>query len=490
MSHEYVRAPGSGQVHRAQAAYDPNQIYTLQSIEAIQNWVDHEANNMETNHTLHSTYTLQNNQFNGYERMYSSAGESDLKSANDCLIHSLLTAISSLFRKLSRDNRNQIAFAFRRVVFVELLNREGNNTPYGFTSQTIIDMKDRLPSTNYLTDDEMKYLLNRYNFNVYIYGPAQSLHSYSWRLIQSSQDDNSPLILLYNSGNFHFESIRNPNGDQYLFTLDFISKFQSIKNFIPQHIVNLHSTKLPCNFSKFDIIQHNTTRKIYMVYNIVLNKNENKCEGIIVFELTREVLTQLINELNTTHAIGDIIDNLFLSMVGNINKIINILNTENLYKFIKHANNRNELIEYLVQLLKDHPINVSPAATAKPLTVSPAATTASSTALTSTKAPESPAAGDPKSPSTAPTSVLEAPPAKTTYIAKPLVSPQKTPAASSESSTQMIIKKPTTIYKATLNNDGSVKIYNTDGNELKYTVTATAENTPLTFTVTQIIPSK
>ena len=72
-------------------------------------------------------------------------------------------------------------------------------------------------------------------------------------------------------------------------------------------------------------------------------------------------------------------------------------------------------------------------------------------------------------------------------VAQPLLQQQQTTHA--ESSTQITIQKPTTTYTATLNDDRSVKIYNTDGNELKYTVTAAAENTPLTFTVKQIIPS-
>jgi hypothetical protein len=60
-----------------------------------------------------------------------------------------------------------------------------------------------------------------------------------------------------------------------------------------------------------------------------------------------------------------------------------------------------------------------------------------------------------------------------------------TPAASY---TQISIAQQPTIYKATLNNDGSVKIYNTDGNEVNYDITEN-RNTPLTFTVKQIIPS-
>ena len=77
------------------------------------------------------------------------------------------------------------------------------------------------------------------------------------------------------------------------------------------------------------------------------------------------------------------------------------------------------------------------------------------------------------------------PPAVPPAVAQSLVNRQTTPAASS---TQISIAQQPTIYKATLNNDGSVKIYNTDGNEVNYNITEN-RNTPLTFTVKQIIPS-
>ena len=82
------------------------------------------------------------------------------------------------------------------------------------------------------------------------------------------------------------------------------------------------------------------------------------------------------------------------------------------------------------------------------------------------------------------------PPVGNTSIPQSLVNPINTPSASSELSlsTQIINQKPTTIYKATLNPNGTVKIYNTDGNEVNYDITEN-RNTPLTFTVKQIMPS-
>jgi hypothetical protein len=496
MSHEYVRAPGPGQVHRAQAAYDPNQIYTLQSIEAIQNWVDHEANSMKYDlNDLRVIAKLQDtsvNAFKGFERMHSSAGQVDSQSANDCLIHSLLTAISPIFRKLDSSNKNIIAYNFRRIVLLTLLKNEPeNNLPYGFTTETITDMKERIPSTNFLTDEEMKYLLNRYRFNVYIYGPARILPAklpaklparnlqYSWRLIQSSQDNNSPLILLYNHGNIHFESIRNPKGDKYLFTLNDIASFQSIKDFIPQHIVNLHSKKSPCKFSKYDIIQHNQTQKIYMVYQIGFNEGNSNCKTLIVFELTPEVIALITTELAKNHSIANIINNVYDFATN----IFNISDTINSYTSIKYANTP-EILQNFIQSLTTSPSAAFPEASPIVLSESPSTVATAASHVNLTAATLAPPAATEASPAIPPAASSTE---TVSLTAQPLLQRSNTPAALSASSTQIIIA-PTITSSATINLDGTVTITTANGS-INYDITEN-RNTPLTFTVKQIIPSK
>jgi hypothetical protein len=71
--------------------------------------------------------------------------------------------------------------------------------------------------------------------------------------------------------------------------------------------------------------------------------------------------------------------------------------------------------------------------------------------------------------------------------AQPLLQRSNTPAALSASSTQIIIA-PTITSSATINLDGTVTITTANGS-INYDITEN-RNTPLTFTVKQIIPSK
>ena len=190
-------------------------------------WINNEAINMIKNSQTPVVSTLleaelPNRKLSGFQRMRSSGNNFD------CLIHSFFTSINFNFRTLTENDKNTIATKFRRKVLVSLLNNDPENV-YGInyqvsaneTKKTVIS---EARNVTYLSEYHIRYLVNKYMINVYL---CQGV----WYLITPTGTDIVPsgdVIIMYNPGLGHFESVRNPKGDQYIFNIDFISEFVEV----------------------------------------------------------------------------------------------------------------------------------------------------------------------------------------------------------------------------------------------------------------------
>lgn len=110
---------GSGDVGAAKSFHDIEKYVKDESIRLKLN-MGLEANNTTVNTELSSVdepLPMKDEVSNDYQIIQSSGNE------NDCLVHSLLTALSPTFRTLDVNGKNTIASNFRRGILVALYDK-------------------------------------------------------------------------------------------------------------------------------------------------------------------------------------------------------------------------------------------------------------------------------------------------------------------------------------------------------------------------------
>jgi hypothetical protein len=185
--------------------------------------------------------------FNGFERMVSSSYK------NDCLIHSLLNALSPTFRKINLNNnedtdKNKIASYFRRTILPIIYNNQitGSNN----TKATKLRIQSELKKNGALDIDVAGVFSEKYNVNIFLKDRDNTINpgkNAIWYLLTPKAivkknatnkerttagllaQTSAPVILLYNPGKNHFEAIRDPTNNTYIFEYNLIQDWYAIE---------------------------------------------------------------------------------------------------------------------------------------------------------------------------------------------------------------------------------------------------------------------
>ena len=154
------------------------------------------------------------NGITNYQRMESSGDNLN------CLIHAVLTALSPTFRTLEKAGKDSIARYFRTVIAVEiykqLITRTGDQNG---------EFKDRLADLvrghGDLDVSIAGKLGEKYHFGVFL--RDRTTPATKWAFLgDTDQNAPTPFIMIYNPGESHFEAIRYPNSNTYLFPQQYL----------------------------------------------------------------------------------------------------------------------------------------------------------------------------------------------------------------------------------------------------------------------------
>ena len=209
--------------------------------------------------------------FNGFTRMYSSGNN------NDCLIHAIFNSLSSIFRQLSQNDKDTVADYFRRNVFTSII--EQSNDINGFDENQKKEMVAQLKSNAFLTDQHIKFIVNKYNINAYVFDLGRN-----WNLIRPITTKSDYVIIIYNPGAGHYESVKS-NNDFYLFSKAFIENFVGFENSNPNEIVeelkriNMIASKP--KFKEGDSIKYNNNTQ-YKVIKVEYDNTSNTYKYYII----------------------------------------------------------------------------------------------------------------------------------------------------------------------------------------------------------------
>jgi hypothetical protein len=278
---------------------EDEQLIQASSHDAIERWVSVKANSMEKREGATRTVKeLQSYQlpkeskdlFTGFERMVSSPNK------NDCLIHSLLTSLSATFRTLEKADKDSIASSFRREVLSSLLNKAKEDLPYRFTKRQMEEMLAETKSSGFLSDLHLRYLVNKYTFNVFFY-ELGAPRTDPWHLLMPYEgSETAPLILLYNPGQGHFEAVRDPKSEQYEFDLTLLKSFRDTSVFTDQGVVDRERGLQRCPFILWDVIKKKDTGELFVVVD--QEEQDGICTHQYVsnYTVNRQVLKQIVNK--------------------------------------------------------------------------------------------------------------------------------------------------------------------------------------------------
>ena len=144
-----------------------------------------------------------------YQRMSASANN------NNCLPHSLLTALSARFRALPQDGKDTVADMFRTHIMFKIVDQTFGQT------MNMNRQKSRyrnLTQGVFLTDVDLGKFLTRYN----LLGLVKEGDRYSLFNTAAAAAVIAPTngIFLANQGGGHYEPVRKQDGENYIFTSD------------------------------------------------------------------------------------------------------------------------------------------------------------------------------------------------------------------------------------------------------------------------------
>jgi hypothetical protein len=210
---------------------------------------------------------------NNYERMFSSGND------NDCLIHSILTAVSKSFRTLTKDDKDKIASYFRRTILVDIFNAIKTKKAAEKPGDDLKKLNDSIKELNedvFLDDFVAGQFGERYKLGILIRDRTDPITK--WNL---TGYDNSQYIMIHNPGKNHFEAIRynKTNENKYLFDIKELDTYFNLKN---------HNK---CEINGDPIIQGNVvlntvTTELYSVVEVTTVSNSCSQINVIPYETT------------------------------------------------------------------------------------------------------------------------------------------------------------------------------------------------------------
>ena len=153
-----------------------------------------------------------------FERISTGSG-----GVNDCLIYAFLQATCPNFRCLTSDNQKGFASNYRRQILIRIAPNTG---VYSRKRETDTDasFRDRqrgilarINSTGFLQDIEISILCEYYHIKILVFevlanasgNVSQSLVVYGG--VEGENRDDDLVYMIYNPGNFHFETVRTPD---------------------------------------------------------------------------------------------------------------------------------------------------------------------------------------------------------------------------------------------------------------------------------------
>lgn len=278
---------------------EDEQLIKASSSDAIERWIALKAkdmnkkegatkpiNTLKTEELPHDSKGI----FTGFQRMVSSPNK------NDCLIHSLLTSLSPTFRTLEKENKDLIASNFRREILWTLLNDSKDTLPYQFTKAHMDQMLAETRSYGFLSDLHLRYLVNKYTFNVFFY-ELGAPRTDPWHLLMPYDgSETAPLIFLYNPGRNHFEAVRDPITDNYIFDLNFLKPFRNITVFTNQSAVNKEKGLQRCPFIVWDVLKKKDTDELFVVVDQI--EQDGKCinQFVTAYTADKNLIKHIVNK--------------------------------------------------------------------------------------------------------------------------------------------------------------------------------------------------
>jgi len=243
-------------------------LYDMPLSDANETRIEKPLTNEEYPRPLNST---KQDLFKGFTRMYSSGNK------NDCLIHAIFNSLSGTFRQLSQNDKDKVADYFRRNVFTSII--EQSNDINGFDENQKKEMVAQLKSIEFLTDQHIKFIVNKYNINAYVFDLGRK-----WNLIRPITTKSDYVIIIYNPGKGHYESVKSNDG-VYIFSKAFIENFVGFENSNPNEMVDkLKRNNMIVSKSEFeegDSIKYNNNKQ-YKVIKVEYDNTSNTYKYYII----------------------------------------------------------------------------------------------------------------------------------------------------------------------------------------------------------------
>ena len=180
-----------------------------------------------------------------YQRMQSSGNE------NDCLVHSLLTALSPTFRTLDVNGKNTIASKFRREILVELYDKIIATKKTDIEKKESIKIKTELEGTVALDTVVAGQFGLEYHIGIFI-RDRDKTDTTPTKWLFMGDDKALSFIILYNPNGHHYEAVRKSNTGIYIFSKAIFEKWLKEKIKSETKIVN-------CVYAENDSLYINET---------------------------------------------------------------------------------------------------------------------------------------------------------------------------------------------------------------------------------------
>jgi hypothetical protein len=187
---------------------------------------------------------------------------------NDCLIHSILTSISGMYRTLDELEKKIIASYFRRYIFSNL------------------DRIDKavMESEELLTDTEAEIIANYYHLNIIILVNS-SRDEHMINHFRFFGDNHSDYIILHNNGGSHYSTVflNNKYTLEYRLGQELNEKYGEMAR---------GNEILRCKFNNGNKIQSKDKRKQFLVIS-------RKFDDISSYGGNKECVSITVNEINS-----------------------------------------------------------------------------------------------------------------------------------------------------------------------------------------------
>jgi hypothetical protein len=151
--------------------------------------------------------------FGNYERLHTSGNK------NDCLIHAVLGGVSSVFRRLPTNEKDEFADYFRRTVLPQT---------YGYKSdQAGIT---RLKGTEFLEDIDVGIIKDILGISVLSFESAASGREDTAGIATFFIKGQPDIYMIFNPGNYHYETARVNGTSSYTIPIDRASDINKVIN--------------------------------------------------------------------------------------------------------------------------------------------------------------------------------------------------------------------------------------------------------------------